>query len=234
VEIGLEWAQEFSRIARTLAGLRGTTQTLTKIAELATGVAECPWAAITRAAAPAPIVAATSDPQIADQIGRLQALAGGGPTWAAITQKTTIYVPDLVVERRWPEHTESLLDKTPVRSVLALVLRLEEEVLGTLTLYGDRTDAFAEPTYTTATVYADHAAIALDREFANDKAMNLEIALQTSREIGIAIGILVERHKITPGQAFDLLRAASQRRHRKLRELAGDLVLTGDLDTSIR
>lgn len=53
--------------------------------------------------------------------------------------------------------------------------------------------------------------------------------MQSSREIGVAIGILVEHHKITAEQAFDLLRVASQRGHRKLRDVASDLVHTGEL-----
>jgi AmiR/NasT family two-component response regulator len=37
------------------------------------------------------------------------------------------------------------------------------------------------------------------------------------------------RHKVTDTQAFDMLRTASQRRHVKLRELAEDVLLTGEL-----
>ena len=71
---------------------------------------------------------------------------------------------------------------------------------------------------------------ASDRE----KMANLEIALATARRIGYAVGILMERHKITDEQAFDLLRIESQRRHRKLREIADYLILTGTLDIRSR
>ncbi|WP_246080451.1 ANTAR domain-containing protein [Modestobacter altitudinis] len=57
----------------------------------------------------------------------------------------------------------------------------------------------------------------------------LERALSLSRQIGMALGILIERHKITEAEAFRLLVAASQRENVKLRHVAGRLVLTGSL-----
>ena len=57
----------------------------------------------------------------------------------------------------------------------------------------------------------------------------LQRALASSRSIGMAMGILMERHKVTDAQAFDLLREASQRGNVKLRDLAERLVATGSL-----
>jgi len=227
----LEWAQAFSGIARELSQLNGVDAVLRRIAELATVVAGCPWAAIARSTTAVPAVAATSDPAIGDRIAAMQSAAGGGPTWHAVEQGETIYVPDLAAETRWPDHMQLLLTTTPVRSILVFCLDLGSGPLGALTLYGDRPQAFPEPVLAAATVYADHAAIALDNEQTDVRAQNLETALRSNREIGIAIGVLIERHKITDEQAFDLLRSASQRTHRKLRDIAAGLVLTGELPT---
>ncbi len=65
---------------------------------------------------------------------------------------------------------------------------------------------------------------------ANDKIKNLEIALQSSREIGTAIGILMCQRHVTADRAFEMLRTASQHKHRKLRDIATDVVFTGALD----
>ena len=46
--------------------------------------------------------------------------------------------------------------------------------------------------------------------------------------IGQAQGILMERERITAGQAFDILRRASQHLNTKLREVAQELVETGE------
>ena len=61
---------------------------------------------------------------------------------------------------------------------------------------------------------------------AEDRAEHLEEALRSSRQIGMALGILMERHRWTEDQAFDCLRTESQRRNVKLRTLAEHLVLT--------
>jgi hypothetical protein len=45
--------------------------------------------------------------------------------------------------------------------------------------------------------------------------------------IGEAIGILMERERITAAQAFDILRRASQHLNIKLRQVAQDLIETG-------
>lgn len=64
---------------------------------------------------------------------------------------------------------------------------------------------------------------------ANELAVNLQEALQASREIGMAMGILIERHKLTSEQAFDQLRGASSRRNVKLRDVAKEVLYTGEL-----
>jgi hypothetical protein len=63
-----------------------------------------------------------------------------------------------------------------------------------------------------------------------DKATQLRNALDSNREIAQAVGILMSTHKITSEAAFDLLRAASQHTHRKLRDIAVDVRQTGTLE----
>ena len=56
----------------------------------------------------------------------------------------------------------------------------------------------------------------------------LHDALSSRDVIGQAKGILMERLRITPDDAFDALRRASQRLNLKLREIAHNLVETGE------
>ena len=62
------------------------------------------------------------------------------------------------------------------------------------------------------------------------RSANLEVALATNREIGIAIGILMSRHKSTSDQAFDILRRVSQESQRKLRDVALEVAVTGTIE----
>lgn len=58
---------------------------------------------------------------------------------------------------------------------------------------------------------------------------NLRRALDHSRDIGAAVLVLMAMRKVTRDEAFDFLRRASQDQNRKLREVALDVVSTGEL-----
>jgi hypothetical protein len=62
------------------------------------------------------------------------------------------------------------------------------------------------------------------------EAEHLRIALASNRQISTAIGILMANHKLTSEHAFDLLRRVSQYSHRKLRDVALDIVDTGTIE----
>jgi AmiR/NasT family two-component response regulator len=64
---------------------------------------------------------------------------------------------------------------------------------------------------------------------ANTRALQLADAVSSRDVIGQAKGILMERERLTAGQAFDVLRAASQRLNRKLRDVAEHLATSGEL-----
>jgi len=82
-----------------------------------------------------------------------------------------------------------------------------------------------------ADLLAQAFALAVDRVLAvdelADRQANLERAIESHRAIGQAVGILVERHRITPGEAFQQLRRASQDRNIRLREIAQRVIETG-------
>ena len=60
-------------------------------------------------------------------------------------------------------------------------------------------------------------------------AANLDIALKTARTIGAAVGIIMALHRVSEVEAFALLRKASNDGNRKLRLVAEEVVLTGDV-----
>jgi len=61
-----------------------------------------------------------------------------------------------------------------------------------------------------------------------DKVEGLEEALLSRDVIGQAKGILMERLHLTPDQAFEQLRSASQMHNRKVRDIAAALAETGE------
>ncbi|WP_392544019.1 ANTAR domain-containing protein [Oryzobacter telluris] len=58
-------------------------------------------------------------------------------------------------------------------------------------------------------------------------ADHLSRALETNREIGVGLGVLMASHSLTREQAFQVLRTASQNTNRKLRDIATEVGDTG-------
>ena len=69
----------------------------------------------------------------------------------------------------------------------------------------------------------------LSEQLASRQAGNLSQALQSNREIGVAMGILMNQHRFTRQEAFDVLRVASQNSNRKLADIAVEVADTGTL-----
>ncbi len=63
---------------------------------------------------------------------------------------------------------------------------------------------------------------------ADSQAQHLKRALEHSRSIGAAIGIIMAFRKVTQDEAFDWLRRASQDQNRKLYDVARNVIATGD------
>jgi AmiR/NasT family two-component response regulator len=89
-------------------------------------------------------------------------------------------------------------------------------------------DGFDSDEQRLATEFARHASILLGNALAfmttNALADQLRQALTSRETIGIATGLLMAEPSRSRQAAFDLLRRASQRENRKLRDIAEDLV----------
>jgi hypothetical protein len=81
-----------------------------------------------------------------------------------------------------------------------------------------------------AALLAAELGIALQATHNNLRAVNLERALQTSRDIGVAMGIIMARRACTRDEAFELLRRASRTFQRKLAGIAADVAEVGILE----
>ena len=64
---------------------------------------------------------------------------------------------------------------------------------------------------------------------AQQRVATLQVALASNRRIGMAVGILMVRHRLTEDQAFELLRQYSSRTNVKPAAVADEVVHTGDL-----
>lgn len=225
-------AYEFASLARSLVEAEGFAPTLQKIVESALDLVPCQWAAV--AVSPQlndhPAKHSTSsDEEFGATVARIAGRAGHSPGIAAFTSGELVHCPDLALAEDFAVYRDGMLRQTLVRSVLSLAIRLHDTTVGVLTLYADSPNAFDLEAIDRARALTEHAALAISAELSDDRAQNLEIALNHSRTIGAAIGILTERLRIPPAHAFERLREASQRSNRKISDIAEELVQTGTL-----
>jgi hypothetical protein len=168
--------------------------------------------------------------ELVDDVDAVQYELGSGPCVDAILEATVFNAPDLRADQRWPDFGARAAD-LGVHSMLSFRLFTENnpDLIAGLNLYAGKPSAFDEASESMGMLFATHGALAVAGAAAQEKADNLVIALQNSREIGVAMGVLMARHQITREEAFNLLRIASQRMHRKLADVAGEVADTGTL-----
>jgi hypothetical protein len=223
----VQLSQEFAVLGKELHGPGDNDAALQRMVQLAVKYIDaCTGASITIARGKRGRSLATSD-SVAAKADELQYELEEGPCLQSADRDTNYLVFDVAGETRWPRFCAALEEQTPFRSVLSLQLVAGDSAA--LNLFAERPAAFTDDDIDVATVFAAHASSLVALQEAKDQAANLETALQSSREIGAAVGVLMAHHKITQDDAFDLLRAASQSLHRKLRDVASEVIETGTL-----
>lgn len=158
----------------------------------------------------------------------LQRENGTGPCFDAAREQAVVAIDNTITENRWPGFGEQAA-QLGVGSMLCLPLWVDQQRLGTLSLYGEKPDAFAPQHRQLTDLYAAHAAIALADAHRTAK---LQEAMRNRDIIGQAKGILIERLKLTPDAAFACLSQASQHANLKMLAVAQHLVETGELPSS--
>lgn len=227
-DLGQGVAREFAELAKALQAEHGRLGTLRTACELAVKVVGADHASISvRRGDTLRTVAATGDlPELVD---RLQHETGEGPSVDAADVTETLLSPDLGAEARWPRFGARALTEARVHSLASSRLFVREGTTGSLTVYAHRAGAFDEQDAVVLGVFAAHAAVALQAVEEQERADNLQVALQNSRRIGTAIGIVMHRYRVDEQGAFALLKQRSQHTNRKLAEVADEVVYTGTL-----
>lgn len=233
----LDLVRVFARIARDFADQPDTAAFVQRIADIGFTMTGCPSVAVVRSASAAVAkVRASTGGSHGETDCRITCATRQGMVTAAAVDRSATLSNDIAVEARWPEYTSKILALTSIRSILAVPLLTDRQdddgqPVDVLVFYADRAHFFSDDIREKAAVLADLAAIALDYNRARDHAANLTVALKTSREIGAAMGILMERHKLTENAAFDVLKSRSQDLNVKLHTVAMSLNISGELPT---
>ena len=159
----------------------------------------------------------------------LQYAHGYGPCMDAGRGGVLLRVDDMRTEERWPDYVAHVVASTPVRSSLSVPLPYQGSSIGALNNYSTKPGAFASPESIRAgTDVAEVIAVAVVNADAHaqlfDQARNMRLAMESRATIEQAKGVLMAQRRVDAEQAFEILREASQRYNRKLRDIAFGIV----------
>ena len=210
-----ELAASFEQIRQQVSAETADT-VLDAVTEVA--VARIPgvdWASITLLTDDRFRTPAASDER-ARQADQIQYELKAGPCVDAALAGSMSYIGDTRRDTLWPKFSSRAADEFGVGCILSYRLNLDDlddRTIAALNLYSLRPAVFDEDVCALGLLFATNAALAVSAARNRTKARELIGALESNRDIGVAMGILMHALKVSRQQAFDLLRVASQ--HRK-------------------
>jgi GAF domain-containing protein len=159
----------------------------------------------------------------------LQYEHGYGPCMDAGRGGVLLRVDDMRTEQRWPDYVAHVLRVSPVRSSLSVPLPYQGTSIGALNNYSTVPAAFATPESLQAGLdVAEVVAVVVANADAHhqlgEQARNMRVAMESRAVIEQAKGVLMAQRHVDAEQAFEILREASQRYNRKLRDIASGIV----------
>jgi hypothetical protein len=172
--------------------------------------------------------------ELALTLDHTQYRLGSGPCLAAATTGRTTELLDTRASTEWPEFAEQAAEQG-CESVLSFPFPAPERVSGALNVYARQFTVADPATLELLDRFAAYAVVPVSNmylyESAVEKVGHLMTALDSRGVIDQAKGILMERFKLTPDQAFQAIARVSMETNTKVREVAERFVATGELPT---
>lgn len=161
------------------------------------------------------------------EIDDIQYTLGEGPCVSAAAEAVTVMSGSLGGDARWPRFGGRVA-RLGVHSVVSLPLITSDGVVGAMNVYARAKNIFDERAAELGEIFALPAAVAVQNAqvLAQTRrlAERLQVALDTRGVIDRAVGIMMSRSGGTEREALERLRALSQQEHRKLTEVARNMV----------
>ncbi|MEO3936243.1 GAF and ANTAR domain-containing protein [Dermatophilaceae bacterium Soc4.6] len=166
---------------------------------------------------------ASSD-DVAMAVDDLERLHNEGPCLDAIEEERPQLEPDFGHASQWPTLSRAIVAQTPVRGGAGFRIIVGHSKIGALNLFSDEAGALDERSVDQGIILAAFASVVIAAVQNRDQAETLALGLNSNREIGKAIGLMMAFHKISDDAAFDVLRKASQDMNIKIAEVARQVV----------
>ncbi|MFJ9148496.1 GAF and ANTAR domain-containing protein [Streptomyces sp. NPDC102270] len=150
-----------------------------------------------------------------------------GPCLQALRTGEEVVVADMLGEERWGPYP-AYAAACGTRSSASLPIAAHTHTAGALNLYSPKVSGFADADLAGLRALAAQAtgALALAQRIADaqEYAADLQTAMESRSVIDQAIGVIMGQQRCGADEAFNLLRAASQRRNVKLRDVCAELI----------
>jgi hypothetical protein len=154
---------------------------------------------------------------LAAEADAMQYTLGEGPCLEAALDVPVVLSEDLARDVRWPSYGPAAA-RAGLHSQVAFQFRAEHDhVRGALNLYAVRPGVLDALTMQLGALFATQVAITMGWVQHEE---DLQAALYTRQQVGVAIGILMERYALTRERAFSLLVRTAQTGNVKLRDVA--------------
>ena len=185
----------------------------------------CDHASLMERRGPQAVTLAASD-DVARRVDDLEREVGAGPCLDAMDDSKPDHhcASDLGEDSTWPELAERVTAETPVRGMGGFRIRYAERRLGALNVFSDDPGALDQDSMDQASMLAAFASVALAALGRGEEASTLRRGLESNREIGKAIGLVMAMHDVSDERAFEMLAKISQDMNIKVAEVAAQVV----------
>jgi hypothetical protein len=184
----------------------------------------CDHACVTTMRSGEPAVCEAATDEVARHIDRLELETGEGPCVDAILSQVFECDPDITQDCAWPRLAERVLAETPVRGMAGYRIFVGGRKAGALNLFSDTPGAFTREAGNMGAIMASFASVALAAAAEHESARGLRDALDSNREIGKAMGLLMATRGVSDEEAFQMLRETSSKLNTRLADVARRLV----------
>lgn len=220
-------ADVFDRLATFVVGehsLQGSLQLVVDLA--ASALSGVDGVGITLMKKGKYLTAVSTTPKVVE-LDQLQYDLKAGPCLQAIRDAEMQLTRSLLIEDRWPEYASKAL-YAGAMSILAIPIEGPGEVLGAINFYSSRENAFTDNDIAIAKSLNARSSVVLINvkryEESTELAAQLQEALQSRAVIDQAKGVLMATEHLSADEAFEKLKALSQRVNIKVRDLATGIV----------
>ena len=219
-------ADAFESLASVIYQAETFEEVYTSIVSLAVSVVDgCHHASIMLRSRDGTFETVASTDETARLVDRLERQHREGPCLDAIVEDTPQFEDDLSEPHpHWPVFAREVVRQTPVRSAAGFRIVAGDKKLGALDLFSDEVRGIDPQSADQAIILAAFASIAVSTVHRREEARTLAAGMESNREIGKAVGLLMAFHKVSDTQAFDMLRKTSQDMNIKLAEVAREVV----------